>query len=59
MMLSIKILMKPQNGRLKRGVRELIVNHPYDEFGLSKELHDLAAEAEHVINVWYCNNLDW
>ena len=38
----------------KRGVRELIVIHPYDEIGLSKELHDLAAEAEHEVNVCCC-----
>ena len=32
-----------------RGVRELIVVHPFDELGLSKELFDLAAEAEHEV----------
>ena len=37
-----------------RGVRELIVIHPFDELGLSKELYDLAAEAEHDVNVCYC-----
>ena len=38
----------------KRGARELIVIHPYDELGLSKELFDLAAEAEQEVNVCHC-----
>ena len=42
----------------KRGVRELIVIHPYDELGLSKELYDLAAEAEYVTHALHCNDLD-
>ena len=37
-----------------RGVRELVVIHPYDELGLSKELYDLAAEAEQEVNVCCC-----
>ena len=28
--------------KTKRGVRELIVIHPVDELGISKELYDLA-----------------
>ena len=44
--------------KTKRGVRELIVIHPYDELGLSKELYDLAAEAECVTNALHCNDLD-
>ena len=37
-----------------RGVRELVVVHPVDELGLSRELYDLAVEAEHDVNVCYC-----
>ena len=40
----------------KRGVRELIVIHPFDELGLSKELFDLAAEAELEIETCFCQN---
>ena len=37
-----------------RGVRELVVVHPVDELGLSRELYDLAVEAEHDVNVCFC-----
>ena len=40
----------------KRGVRELIVIHPFDELGLSKELFDLAAETELEIETCFCQN---
>ena len=32
-----------------RGARELIVIHPFDELGLSRELYDLAADAEQEV----------
>ena len=37
-----------------RGVRELVVIHPFDELGLSKELFDLAAEAENEAEICLC-----
>ena len=37
-----------------RGARELIVIHPFDELGLSKELFDLAAEAELELETCSC-----
>ena len=38
----------------KRGVRELIVIHPVDELRLSRELHDLAVEAENEAETCHC-----
>ena len=40
--------------RTTRGVRELVVIHPFDELGLSKELFDLAAEAENEVEICDC-----
>ena len=40
--------------RTTRGVRELVVIHPFDELGLSKELFDLTAEAENEVEICYC-----
>ena len=38
----------------KRGARELVVIHPYEELGISRELYDLAAEARYEANVCSC-----
>ena len=38
----------------KRGARELVVIHPYDELGISRELYDLAAEAQYEANACSC-----
>ena len=40
--------------RTTQGVRELVVIHPFDELGLSKELFDLAAEAENEVEICDC-----
>ena len=37
-----------------RGVKEVIVIHPVDELGLSRELHDLAAEATQELEAEAC-----
>ena len=37
-----------------RGVRELVVVHPFDELGLSKELYDMASEAEQDVHICFC-----
>ena len=55
---SIEVEYQNSNENCKRvttrGVRELVVVHPFDELGLSKELYDLASEAEQDIHVCFC-----
>ena len=55
---SVEVEYRNSNEKTKRlttrGARELVVVHPFDELGLSKELFDLAAEAENEVETCHC-----